>query len=862
MLKYPTLLVRIYICVYVGLMAHPAGATNPVATAGAFDALLSLPQTQPEEGEWGHVTPEGFETQDETALIRWLAKQKQAGADFNQIRHQGTMLHHAIRGGLDATALWLLANGADPLKTLEYGEPDHPDALVLSIQYRRWQVTYALLKLPSVTAPGRSPQLMLAWQAAQGENEMKVVDQLFAQRLPLPKGVAAEKLLGFSLEHQWLKVSRALLDKGVTRAAPSAYGWATSNKMGTAADIEFADARLANPIFPYLLPHATSVSDVELLWRLHIRRPFDDAAFTRQVVLRILTAPNAPPVKRALLEHLPPEALKKAVNDEEVLTRWMRWSAELPVAAGDWAFSVLGDIPTKRPTALLDAMLKNASWFDNNAPHAKERAAGWARLLGGLQTPLPQEMNGKLWMSVPPEQRPNLLRMGYRPGNQEIAYWLERGNLEAILALWPQLKAAMPELAAHIHEPLLASFTPQTGYTCNWGGVSQEILDKAHALLKAGARPDKPVVLDAGCAMATAPAILQSLKTAGLIESHAPSAAEINRFVVEKPACHFSANDVWRRGLIKHRSLGDIPIDGMQLISVPGEANCALLVWGGSAGGRVGYVEDSFTGVQRLSPCGDGHFATAIWRVTGETLQQTELGTDMPAIQGALPLRDTVSGDHILLVGAIGTGTCGTGTPRQLLSWQSSPEAKPGLLLLPRKHATMQAFLHQCGMPVDDPYDCFPSEGEATEPNLSFIDQHWASDRKSYLDAVLSLDYAVLRSQQKSGIFSEWLAQAINLVSKANMPIEDKRKRTAWLFRDPALLAQAMQSYTSHETLIGLVAWLPREDWRPVINAFHGNGYMLDFLRAEAESQSSPALACSFATALGRACHKVQPVGN
>ena len=315
MLKYPASLVRLGILLCAGLLANLTWAANPIATSDAFNALLSLPQTQPVEGQWNHVAPEGFSGEDEATLIRWLTKQKQAGADFNQIQHQGTMLHHAIRGGLDTTALWLLAHGADPLKTLENGEQDQPDALDLSITYRRWPVTEALLKLPSVTAPERAAQLMLAWQAAQGENELKVVDQLFARRLPLPKGAAAEKLLAFSLEHQWLKVSLALLDKGVTRATPSAYyGGATSNKMGTATDIEYADARLADPIFPYLLSHATSLRDVESLWRFHIRRPFGDAAFTRQVVLRILVAPNPAPIKRALLERLPSLALKSGLQ--------------------------------------------------------------------------------------------------------------------------------------------------------------------------------------------------------------------------------------------------------------------------------------------------------------------------------------------------------------------------------------------------------------------------------------------------------------------------------------------------------------------------------------------------------------------
>ena len=242
----------------------------------------------------------------------------------------------------------------------------------------------------------------------------------------------------------------------------------------------------------------------------------------------------------------------------------MQWSAQLPPADGDWAFSVLGDLPTQRPGVLLNAMLKGASYFDGNTAPDSELTAGWARLLASLHAPLPVETNGKLWMSVPRTQRPILLRKGYRPGDQEIAYWLERNNKETILELWPQLKAAMPEMVSRIHEPLLASYTPENG--CYGGGVGPEVLDKARVLMEAGARPRKPVVLDAGCVAVTSPAILQELKAAGLIALHPPSPAEMHRFVVEAPHCHFNANEVWRRSLIKPRSLGDIPIDGASVV--------------------------------------------------------------------------------------------------------------------------------------------------------------------------------------------------------------------------------------------------------------------------------------------------------
>lgn len=859
MLNYPASIARVFFLVLAVLSAHSVwAATNPAATSKAFDALLSLPQTQPEEGQWDHAVPEGFEGEDETTLIRWLTRQQKAGADFNQVRHQGTLLHHAIRGGLDATALWLLAHGADPLKTLE-GE--QTDALVLSVRYRRWPVLNALLKIPGVTRPNRSLQLQLAWQAVQGENEWMTVDKLLVLRLPLPQGKAGEYLLRVALEHQWMELARALLNAGTSRVSLNSYGWpTTANKIGAAVDIEFADARLAAPIFPYLLAHVANAHDVASLWQMRIRRPFEDAAFTRQVVLRVLAAPSTPQVKRALLERLPPKALNTTLADGEVIDRWVRWSARLPSAEGDWAFMMLGDLPTQHPAVLLDAMLKNIYWFDENGPGSKELAAGWARLLARLQTPLPVETHGKLWMFVPRQHRPTLLNLGYRPSDKELASWLERDSKDAVIALWPYIKATIPELAGRIHEALFAPYSPENG--CSWSGVRAETLEKTHILLEAGAKPGKPIVLDAGCAALTDPAILNSLKTAGLIEYQTPSPAEMRRFIPEKLACRFQPNGVWRRSLLQVRSLDDIPIEGIQMIAIPGKTNCALLAWGGNAGGRVYIDQDGFTGMQRLTPCADGRHAAAIWNMVGDTMQSTPMGKDMPAIQGGLPLRDTVNGEHLLLVGQIGTGTCGAGTPPELLGWDKMHSAQTALYVLPRKSAAMQAFLRQCGKATAaDSQNCFPPGDDASESSFSFssfVDTQWASERKAYLDAVLALDYDALRTAKKTGIFPHWTAQAIDTVTKADMPVADKRRRTAWLFRDAGLLANALQTDTSYEALTGLVAWLPREDWQPVIKALKGHDSMLNILRGEAEQQNKHALACRFATALGRACRRTE----
>lgn len=115
-------MLRILVFVMVfGVMltgAGPTSARSAEATDAAFGTLLSMPGTKPTQGQW--IIPDKYaaEFADEPELIERLKQLKKQGADFNALRHRGTLLAHAIRAGLDRTALWLLRNGADPKHVL------------------------------------------------------------------------------------------------------------------------------------------------------------------------------------------------------------------------------------------------------------------------------------------------------------------------------------------------------------------------------------------------------------------------------------------------------------------------------------------------------------------------------------------------------------------------------------------------------------------------------------------------------------------------------------------------------------------------------------------------------------------------
>jgi hypothetical protein len=115
---------------------------------------------------------------------------------------------------------------------------------------------------------------------------------------------------------------------------------------------------------------------------------------------------------------------------------WWRWLSHLPASDRVAAMARWGDLPVREPGALLKAVLLGAYWFDQNEKNT-EVAAAWGELLALLRPPLPEGLQGKLWMFVPQAHRLTLLQLGYRPSSKELHWWIDRNDAELIDAFWP-----------------------------------------------------------------------------------------------------------------------------------------------------------------------------------------------------------------------------------------------------------------------------------------------------------------------------------------------------------------------------------------------------------------------------------------
>jgi hypothetical protein len=195
---------------------------------------------------------------------------------------------------------------------------------------------------------------------------------------------------------------------------------------------------------------------------------------------------------------------------------------------------------------------------------------------------------------------------------------------------------------------------------------------------------------------------------------------------------------------------------------------------------------------------------------------------DLPFPGDMTLIRDTNDGEHYWLGGNESLGGCGQ-TPPLLFRFEADKGQAATLRALQKTHPAMQALLSQCKgeqllaclgdhAPVEDPVNrrIYPEWGRGMG---QFADMHWNAERQAFVSAVLDFKPKALRAMKAKGVFPHWVRDALSAVSASQLSLAEKRRRAAWLFRDRSLLAAALES----QMLDGLVDWLPREDWGPII---------------------------------------------
>jgi hypothetical protein len=863
-------------CIALFWLGCASAATHSnQATARAFDALLSMPQAQPPDNHWDVETPKGYDGTSEDDLIAWLAQQRRDGADLNAYRHYGTLLQHAIRSHMLKVVRWLLAHGADPTLKLSDGSDD---SLGIAINEGQWPMVKTLLATPAFRQ--RPPQQLVAYYQPYAG----VLTQLVKHGFAIPSGDTARCMLQKDLSRGYFKsalqlpVNRPLVVGGKTATTqspwcasrPLAPGSFNLTKFATLspAMLEKLDAKLAEPLLPYLIPTLKTAQDVEALFALPLRKPNAMSELLGRWAVSADPEGTTPPfaVRKALAQRLPQGMLASLLSDEKALGTWLGQAAESSTA--DFAYA-LKQVPAAT-LAAYPAVAANAIY--GNPGNAQQ----WSLLLALPELRLDGDNIPRLLQRVPSELWPQLLAHGYRLAGShadarpagapdEAIQWLRATNAQAIRKYWPLLTAHQPDLVDRAVASLLQP--------C----ISQSALDKIRALLALGAKVQAQP-FPAPKSLCTELATYAQLLTLGVISRPVPNATK--RFVYAPTQCRLNANDAWLKTLTMRpmlRDYGAPTIDTIQPIDYPGQSACAVMVAGGAGSQETSSDNGDFyygPSQENGNACGDpSPRVEQVWLRQGDHLETSELDED---IAGLLPLRDTSSGRRYYLAFAQPGDRCSDWSgPPKLLTWSLKPPYH--LEVVDLASPAWIALQVQCGATCFHNINGYSptitlgqTPWDAARSTNDFIDHFFAKQRADWIDAALKLDTEHLRQLEANGAPSTWALAGIDAVTHSKLPLMERRRRTAWLFRDGTRLSAAFDAADyaqTQEVVFGLDDWLPREDWRPLLNALaqatnqeDPDFPLLQRLADDAQAKGKSRLACRLSRVAGNPCAAATPI--
>jgi hypothetical protein len=713
--------------------AAGAGAAPADATDEAFGALLAMPGAQPREGGW--IIPQA-PAQDEPALIaRWQRLRKE-GADFNAMRHGGTLLAHAIRAGKQSAALWLLHNGADPRKVLRYGGED---AYTLARKYERLAVVAALetrygFKPAPAAAAGAKPATPSGTPPAAAPVTLTRVEYAVA----LLKQSPDEKT-----QQAWRR-------------------------------------------------HAATLGDEEF------RSVFKDGEHFEQLV-----------------------RLTQDVDGglEEALAR-------LPVDRVRRMAQVIADV------------LAAGSWVSYGDPQRiaySGASRSWPALWRRLDRPLKYDRQPH-WMlagKIPPSLWPDLFASGYANRDVEVTGCLLAAiDAAALQTLWLQLQRDFTNAKGEAAGLVLSQYrlSPEP---CYWGSTQLETVAKLAFLRANGVTGPVYGLLQGDRSEPIDPRLGEMMR------AFTPAKAVEPRLGRVASDCRLTLDAHWWTALVRASREHGRSVQFVQFVhfvDMQGGEHCGLNLVALAPEELGEWLSgDSFfegpTEIRVRPSCpspGAGGNSDILMMGPGGVRSAGPL----PAW---LQVLDRKTGKRYALDTAnpASTPTCAPWEWGLLLpavyEWKVDSEG-PKLVDSLDNLLVARLLRQQCRISDDENLICQSFEPrsaplvggasaldrlrQGSEVQLrNVLDDLGADRRAAYKAAIAARDRAQLRQLREDGIPVWWTAAEIEDLAKADLALEEKRRRIALLFADADHLTEAL-STTSLESL---ATWLPRQDWAPIL---------------------------------------------
>lgn len=451
---------------------------------------------------------------------------------------------------------------------------------------------------------------------------------------------------------------------------------------------------------------------------------------------------------------------------------------------------------------------------------------------------------------IPDDQWPALIAAGYRNDSAEWALgcMVAESKAAELKMKWSALEKNFPDFRQVAARMVLHPYRIATiDGSCSSPGEN-EVKAKLDWLLANNAKAPVPGIDTEA---------VEHLKddTKQALQQFTAKPADKPRLSSVQPQCEFTLDDVW----LKRFATSEVPLDGISLVQIPGDAHCAVMANWTPRFDRPSGVTDNFTGptFEREQSCPDVPESHVLWRRTKDGIVELEHEIDVSSFDFPAPVRDNVSGQLFYLDNGMRAGNC-SGRPVLPFLYEWQRKGEQWRLALSRRSELREALFSQCSAaggtkcegidwPTgDDPYVHMPFR--------AFLGKFGPYQRYEYLDALLQPDFdrEKLRKIEAGPLPSTWVGEAISAVGESDLPLAEKRKRIAHLFYDHEQLARAMEE----TDLVSLVAWLPAEDWGPVIGVMrkYPYRYYVREVHDEAIKQGKQRLACELDNMRGLLC--------
>lgn len=518
------------------------------------------------------------------------------------------------------------------------------------------------------------------------------------------------------------------------------------------------------------------------------------------------------------------------------------------------------------------AEMSSVSYDGNSAISYSPAALAWPVLWQRIDQPLRYDNHPDLAGRIPARFWSALFASGYAQQDAALTGCLLASvDLAAFKALWPDFQRlfsnARQEAPALVLGKYLFSFEVQA---CYYASSPEETIAKLAFLRQEGVTEKVSGINKILLAKAANPLLTAT------VGQWLPTALPPVRLVQVVPRCQLDLNDVWLSKLIKTSVIGwGIPAESVQVIEVPGEARCGLVI-SGSRYSEHPEVSDNFgDGPLRESwpSCPDAPDDSEIWIEHAGRIQEVEARRGPIAGQ----LEDVQSGRRYVLRNTVSYPRCVSDLwPLPVpYEWQAGvlhparDALRIGRLLAAQCEKLEEYEAPKCrGFFEAAASENEPPQGEAVLAALrqggevdvfSLIDALGVERRRAYAAAIAARDHAAHRTLLAAGIPPHWTVAEIVALGKSGLPLEEKRRRIALLFSNGDQLASALNS-ARYDLTKALLAWLPRQDWPPVWRVIKRqpdiwlNTFAESSLRSDASKSGREDLLCDIDRAQGFLC--------